>query len=141
MRTETVTLPDDPRCALAEIAGYLRTMDRSEYRAVFETSPTSVGVHYSLGPKREFWNPDPEGYWQTAEWLAGLQDLAAECDRLAVPEPEVSKASVCFCFSGCISLGFGFVTAANGHWMAATIATALALAAILYGSMLPPRKP
>lgn len=67
-----VTLPDDPRKALAEIAAYLRTVQRGPDRSVRDP------VHYADGII---------GQWQTPEWLDGLVDIALECDRLAVPPP------------------------------------------------------
>lgn len=63
---DPIELPDDPLAALGEIKGYLRSLNKTEHRAVRDPVITS-----------DIW-----GYWQTPEWLDGLLDIANECERI-----------------------------------------------------------
>lgn len=58
-----MTLCDEPKAALKEIAGYLRCVSTKG---------------------REIKDGDGEllGYWQTPEYLQGCLDIAAECERI-----------------------------------------------------------
>ena len=60
-------LPDDPHSALLEISKYLNSIVITKERRV----PTGANEH-------EF-----EGYWQTFEYIYGLQAIASEAERIA----------------------------------------------------------
>jgi len=53
----------DPKEALRQIVGYLRTVNMNPDRAFLEDGETL-------------------GYWQCTEWLEGLLEIADECDSL-----------------------------------------------------------
>lgn len=61
---DPMTLQDDPFEALHEIASYLGSLSKSSDRAV---RPNGEEI---------------EGYWQTDEWLSGLEEIASECARI-----------------------------------------------------------
>lgn len=65
-----IKLGDDPIAALGTIASYLNTVRLDACRRVWEDGEL-VGV------------------WQTPDWLAGLREIAAECERLLKEEPTI----------------------------------------------------
>jgi 2'-5' RNA ligase len=66
-----ITLCNDPKCALTEIANYLATVVDEPWRAVLDSERV-------FGRRREI-----VGYWQTSEWIEGLRQLAKEAQRVA----------------------------------------------------------
>ena len=69
MKYESLKLPDDPVRALAEVAGYIRTL--------------------RLGPDQRVSHGDDGremGYWKTTEWWNGLATIGEECWRVAEAE-------------------------------------------------------
>lgn len=66
-----MTLPDDPRAALLELAQYINQIKT--------TAENRVPIH-----------GDPRaaiGYWQSCEYLHGLLELACEAERVAKRKP------------------------------------------------------
>lgn len=86
--TDRMTLPDDPREALREIAGYLATVDMRPERAVCEHEDPE-GCQPRLSVRSYFKNADPSiiGYYQLTGWLKGVLELAQECERIAALIP------------------------------------------------------
>jgi len=66
--SEQITLDSDPKVALKEIAGYLRTVDMSGERAIQDVDYETIG------------------YYQLVEWCQGLLEIADECDRIISDE-------------------------------------------------------
>lgn len=65
-KLKRISLPDDPRKALIELADFINTMTRASHR-------------YPDGAdKREF-----TGYWQSIEYFYKLQGYAHEARRVA----------------------------------------------------------
>lgn len=77
-----ITLPDDKPAALSFVASYLRETRRDGTRAVWEH-----------GDGREH---DLRGYWQTPEYLDGLEDIARECERIVKAHADNRKARELF---------------------------------------------
>lgn len=71
MDADHITLPDDPRAALRFIASYLREVRRDDARRITKIQVTPDGMI-----------PELAGYWQTPEYLDGLDDIVRECDRI-----------------------------------------------------------
>ena len=63
--SEPITLENEPLAALHEIKGYLRSLSKTHGRKVIDQTTGEI-----------------DGYWQTAEWLDGLLDIANECERI-----------------------------------------------------------
>lgn len=77
MKIDPITLPDDIPAALDQVAGYLREIKRNGDRAVW----TDFDGWQRPGPKGAA-NWQLSGYWQTPEYLEGLEDIWRECLRL-----------------------------------------------------------
>lgn len=70
MNLPPMKLSDDPKEALREIAGYLRSVRTDNGRKHYEKrGPEGLG--------REF-----VGYWQTEDWFTGLAEIMAEAERV-----------------------------------------------------------
>jgi len=69
--SDSMTLSDDPKKALHEIAGYLRSVSMGSNRAVWDTEESKEII----------------GYYQRTEWLMGLLEIADECDRIVLVGP------------------------------------------------------
>ena len=69
-----ICLPTDPKSALENIRGYIRTLSTSGDRAVKQDG-------------------EIVGYWQCTEWLEGLKQIALAIDRIMAdnPTPERSE--------------------------------------------------
>jgi hypothetical protein len=65
----TITLPDDQKLALQEIASYIRSVRDGRDRAHWQDE--------GMG------RVELAGYWQTPEWIEGLKQCAAEAERVA----------------------------------------------------------
>jgi hypothetical protein len=66
-----ITLPDDPKLALQEIASYIRSVRDGRDRAHYQADDPQ-GLVSELA-----------GYYQTPEWIEGLKQCAAEAERVA----------------------------------------------------------
>jgi len=62
---DKIVLSNDPKIALAEIAGYLSSINYHRSHAVFDADDK-----YLLG------------YWQTPEYLQGIVDIKLEIERI-----------------------------------------------------------
>lgn len=81
MIDDKIKLDDNPREALRRIASYLRTLDMTPSRAVYDLcEPEEAHRPYSLTRLNK--RDEIAGYWQCAEWLEDLKGIADECDRI-----------------------------------------------------------
>lgn len=73
--TDKIVLPDDPKKALLDIAGYLSSVHVGKYHEVKNPETGEI-----------------DGYWQTAEYLEGCLEIEQECRRItSEPSDKLSE--------------------------------------------------